>query len=218
MELKKTRKPLLRFAAALLIVPIFLMLLGGCEQIFTYSPLTWAQRDPSNLPIEQRIAYAEAALSGGDAATLKAAYDAIKNNTDPDVQYLAAKVAVGASGLNEAVSTAFSSVDSIEDLNPDEILDSIDSTWITNAETSLLSAHINGAHIAAEDYLTVTAMLLIKDAKANGNTFEDLGVFDLTDPANADSGGTDIQKAAFFFQESGYSADNMDSLIGLIGG
>jgi hypothetical protein len=130
-------------------------------------------------------------------------------------------VAVGASGINEAIKTALASAADIDSLNVDTVLDGIDSTWIANAEVSLLAAITGGEDILPEDNITMAAMLIVKDAKFNSNTFTPLGPapdFDLSDPANANSTGTDLQKAAFYLQESGYSTDDMDDLLTLAGG
>ena len=55
-------------------------MLTGCEAIFTYSPFSFLQRDPANLPLEQKIAWAEAALSSGDREAMEKAYKALKDD------------------------------------------------------------------------------------------------------------------------------------------
>ena len=76
-----------------------LLLLGGCEAIFTYSPFSGLQRDPSALSPEQRLTYAEDALASGDLAAMQKALDAIKNDTSTDAVYTSAKLEVELSGL-----------------------------------------------------------------------------------------------------------------------
>ena len=90
---KMSRKVFVPILLAIILVPF---MYSSCEQVFTYSPLEWAQRDPSNLPEDQRIAYAEFALGSGDTEKLRDAYDAIKDIDDPDVQYLASQEAESA--------------------------------------------------------------------------------------------------------------------------
>ncbi|MDZ7794027.1 MAG: hypothetical protein U5P10_10165 [Spirochaetia bacterium] len=81
-----------------LLIVILPILLISCEQMFTYSIFEWAQRDPSNLSEAQQISYAKSILGSGDKDAMADAYEAIKDNTDPEVQLLASKLAVGASG------------------------------------------------------------------------------------------------------------------------
>jgi hypothetical protein len=85
--------------------------LGGCQAIFTYSPVAALQRPPSSLTAEQRVTYAENALASGDAATMKAAYDAIKNDTGDTAQYLAAQLGFEASGVPSLLFDALTSGD-----------------------------------------------------------------------------------------------------------
>lgn len=187
--------------------------LVSCEQFFTSSPLEWAQRDPSNLPKDQRISYAELALGSGDTEKLRDAYEAIKDIDEPEVQYLASQVAMGASGLTETLTDALNSDD---ELDSSEILDGIDGEWLDNAETSMAAADAGNADISSEDYVTIAAAMVIKDAKDNGGNFSG-DLENELDPANADKDGDNLSKAAYYLDESGYSANDMDSLMGLAG-
>jgi hypothetical protein len=84
----------------LVVIPVaWLLLLGGCEAVFTYSPFTGLQRDPSNFTPEQRLSYAEDALASGDLGAMQAALDAIKADTSHAAVYTSAKLEIELSGL-----------------------------------------------------------------------------------------------------------------------
>jgi hypothetical protein len=76
-----------------------LLLLDGCEAIFTFSPFTGLQRDPSSLTPEQRLTYAQDALASGDLSAMQDALDAIKNDTSHPAVYTSAKLEIELSGL-----------------------------------------------------------------------------------------------------------------------
>src|SRR6056297_3393892 len=118
-------KKILKGTLLIVILPILLI---SCEQMFTYSMFEWAQRDPSNLSDDQQISYAKSVLGSGDKEAMADAYEAIKDNTDPEVQLLASKLAVGASGLNEAVEAAISDFESGSTSSIGPYIDSLDQT------------------------------------------------------------------------------------------
>jgi hypothetical protein len=72
---------------------------GGCQAMFTYSPLSGLQRPPSSMTPAQRLTYAQDALASGDTAAMKSAYDAIKNDTSAGAQYTAAQLGIELSGV-----------------------------------------------------------------------------------------------------------------------
>ncbi|MFW5685195.1 MAG: hypothetical protein ACOC0O_00935, partial [Spirochaetota bacterium] len=93
-----TTKPIaksLRVASILLV----LALVAGCESVFTTSPLSFLQRDPSQLSAGQRVTYGHDALASGDADKMADAFDALKDSDDPETQLLAAELAVASTGL-----------------------------------------------------------------------------------------------------------------------
>lgn len=203
-RVKLYKNGIIFFGAAALALPL---LFAGCEEFFTTSPLSWAQRDPSNLSTEQQIAYAEFALGSGDTQKLKDAYNAIKDSDDPEVQYLASQVAIGASGFDDALDLALSG----ETVTEQDIMDSLDGDWLNNSITSFDSAVAGGAEVASEDYLATSAAILVNSVK--DGTFANLeaAVNDLnTDPPT----DPDIVKAKEYIEASGYTTSDMDDLIG----
>lgn len=199
---------------------IFLILLTlvtvSCEQIFTYSPVTFAQRDPADLPDAQKVAYAQNILgSGASQEDLTAAYEAIADSSDPEVQLLASQVAVAASGINEAAATILESIDTIDDTTLEGILDTIDNDMLSNAIDSMDAAQADSStkeNISSEDYLiTAAAILLSEDLDLSETTFDNIDGFLSGTPTNNDSDPE--EKAAYYLLEAGYTADDLDSLL-----
>ena len=81
--MKCRQTPLALLCAAVLVF-------GGCQAIFTYSPLTGLQTPPSSMTPAQRLTYAQDALASGDQSAMLKAYDAIKNDTGAQSQYITA--------------------------------------------------------------------------------------------------------------------------------
>lgn len=211
-------KKILKGMLIIVILPIVLI---SCEQMFTHSLFEWAQRDPSNLSEAQQISYAKSVLGSGDQQAMADAYEAIKDNTDPEVQLLASKLAVGASGLNEAVEAAIADIDKIEDGTKtiDEYLGTIDESMLLAAVNSMATASQNAStaeNITSEEYLTAAAASLIYAVNSGTVVDFDAGktAIDGATASNSDSADWD-QKAAYFLQESGYDSTDLDSLVNL---
>ena len=85
---------------------LVLMVLAGCQNIFTYTPLKGLQRDPSTLSSEQRLVYAQDALASGDRNAMLAAYNAIKTDTSPDAVHLTAELGIELSAVPALVNDA----------------------------------------------------------------------------------------------------------------
>ncbi|WP_020611544.1 hypothetical protein [Sediminispirochaeta bajacaliforniensis] len=209
----------------LLYIVALALLLAGCEQMFTYSPLSWAARDPSKLSDDQQVAYAQMALSSGDAETLQKAYDAIADNSDPDVQLLASQVALGASGLNEAVENIVDELDAgidEADIDAGDILGSLDQTYLQAAGTSLAAAEAGGADISDTDYLLAAASLVLSEAITGGGTQSDLeDVIDTIDtlpstPSSYSASQSDAENAAYFLSQASMDIDDIDSLLDML--
>ena len=149
----------------------------SCQQIFTYSALEWAQRDPSNLPPAQQIAYAESILSSGDTAAMADAYAVIDDlvTADPgnvDLQLLAADLAIGGSGITDAIANL-----DLENLDTsvETILASIDLTLVAASADHIVAAEaIDPSAISADQYLNTGLILLAKAADEAGG-FSNLG-------------------------------------------
>ena len=168
-------------AKTLLLGTVTLLLLAGCEQFFTNNLFSGLQRDPSKLPFEQQVAYAESALNSGDKDAMADAYDALsdslddRNNKDADLNSLAAELAIGASGLTDtvpeladaAINGDFSSQTDLENAL-DDVLGDVDYTYIDEAESQLSLIQANGGEVSEEQYVFVAAGLLMKEADTQG--------------------------------------------------
>ncbi len=101
--MRKSTSRVLRVCAAAIAA---VLVLGGCQAIFTYSPVQALQRDPSTLTAAERLTYAENALASGNKDTMKIAYNAIKNDPGTAAQYTAAQLGIEASGVPSLILTA----------------------------------------------------------------------------------------------------------------
>lgn len=212
----KTKNSTGRLLKGVLYTVLLAVLLGSCEQIFTYSPLSWAQRDPADLPDAQKIAYAENILGSGDPDAMADAYEAIKDSSDPDVQYLASQLAIGASGLNEAATEILESLDTIDETTLQSILDEVDDDMLLGAIAAMDAAEADSStkeNITAEDYLvTAAAILLAADVDVTDPAiYTDPGYFG---DATADKDSTDpYDKALYYLDEAGYTAEDLEDIL-----
>jgi hypothetical protein len=157
-------------AKVVLIAAIALTLLSGCDAIFTYSALSGLQRDPADMPLDQRVKYAEDALASGDEDAIADAYDAIKDDaagsTDGDLQLLAGELALELSGINDAyddlVNIDFGDVSGTEAL-VQNIVDGLDAGLVTDAAGFYQDAADNGGSLSGTDYL-LGAMAMVAEA------------------------------------------------------
>ena len=186
---------------------LFLGILFSCQQIFTYSPVSWAQRDPSKLPLEQKIAYAEEALASGDPTAVEAAYNALKDSTDPDTLALVSQLAVSASGLDDAIAEVVSTMS----FDP-AVIDNIDSTWLADAEAAMLAADTGGASITPEEYLTIAAAIVVIDAKTNHGG--DITQVTFSGTANQTS-ASENERALYYATQAGYTQADLESMFSL---
>ena len=94
-------KRIAHFMTGALVFSVLIVLIG-CQAVFTFSPVSFLQRDPSKLSLDQKKTYAEDALASGDSDAMLAAYNAIKDDatgsTDGELNLLAAKLAMELSG------------------------------------------------------------------------------------------------------------------------
>ncbi len=80
--------------------PLAGLLLAGCEQVFTFSPVSSLQRPVSSMTPGQQIAFGQDALASGDKAKMAEAYGVLSANTGSmDAQYTAARIGVELSGV-----------------------------------------------------------------------------------------------------------------------
>ena len=155
--------------------------LVSCQAVFTFSPLSFLQRDPAGLSADQQVGFAEEALASGDADALRAAYDALvvtaATSTDPDVQYTAAQLALELSGVSDVFTSLLGRLGGG---GGDDALataatayESIDVSLLSAAADYLDAAESGGADLTATDYFVGGVGLIIAGAEGE-DPFADL--------------------------------------------
>jgi hypothetical protein len=110
--MKTERRNPVRLVAVLLATG--LLMLAGCEAVFTFSPFTALQRKPADLTPEQRVTYAQDALASGDPAAMQTALEAIKDDTSIAAVYISAQLEIELSGLPTLMASAVGNMDDPE--------------------------------------------------------------------------------------------------------
>ncbi len=157
-----------------ILVLLLLLLFAGCQAIFTYSPLSFLQRDPANLPLDQKIVWAENALASGDPEAMATAYDVIKNESGVD--YLAANLALELSGVPQLLFEVMEgdvAIDSEADL--DIFLLQVDEDYIVAAGGHYNDTLANDPDsLTGTDYILGAASILFKASKDTGTDIDNL--------------------------------------------
>jgi hypothetical protein len=188
---------------------ITILIYTSCQQIFTYSALEWAQRDPSDLPPAQQISYAESILSSGDTDAMADAYAVIDDllDDDPnnvDLQLLAADLAIGGSGITDAIADLdLDNLDtSVEDILANLDLDLVDAA----ADHVILAEGIDATAISTEQYLNTGLILLARAVEEVAGDFTTLNGINLDAPLETGE-ATLIQAEDFISKGGGNIAD-----------
>lgn len=188
--------------ASVLILILFTMILAaGCEAFFTFNVFSGLQRDPASLPLEQQVKYAEEALASGDIAAMQAAFpliaaQAADNPDDPELQLLAADLAIGASGINDLIADFDPDTATAADLN--EALSSVDTTVLGQVEGYVAAAEAAGGVPSEAQYANAAASIVVQEANEAGG-FENIDWDPATNPDIGDAltyagnAGIDIQ-------------------------
>ena len=176
-----THRTLFRFSwnPILPAVAAAVLVLAGCQAMFTYSPLSSFQRPPSSLTPAQRITYAQDALASGNTASMKAAYDAIKNDTSADAQYLAAQLGIELSGVPDVllkiasdpttVTTELNGISSFIAAN------NLDPSYMVFAASQLAEAQAGGITLTETDMAMGAMGILLAGAQGAGWDITTLG-------------------------------------------
>lgn len=173
-----------RSASILAVTGVALLaLLAGCQAVFTYSPLSFLQRDPANLPPDQQVSWAEQALASGDPQAMAQAYELVKD--DPDQAYLAASLAAELSGVTQALADAIADLDTI--LGMDEaalqtylegFIASLDVTYAEEA-ADLFNAAIPTGELTGTDVIVGALCYAFEAAVVNGNDITTANLSDM---------------------------------------
>ena len=176
-----------------------LVLFASCQAVFTFSPFSALQRDPSKLSADQQVAWAEDALASGDTAAMAEAYALIAAmlESDPDnaeLNLLAVDLAIGGSGLADLLTS----------IDPEGGIDSLDAS-LSGLNYEMLGAiddHIaaasgQGAAVSQSQYVNASAAIVATEANSAGG-FDNIDWDNPSDNLNtaldyAELGGIDIE-------------------------
>ncbi len=183
-------------------IGILFVLIASCQQMFTYSPVSWAQRDPSTLSDDQKITYAEDVLSSGDTKTIAEAYDLINdlvtaNPDDVQLQLLAADLALGGSGIADTIENI--DLDTLDSGSIEDILSGIDLDLVSASADHVIAAEaLDPSAISDVQYLNTGLILLAKAADEAVGGFPSLSTITSTD-----AGWTTLVQADDFITKGG---------------
>jgi len=199
----------------LIVLVITIFILTGCEDLFTTSVFESLAASPSDMTDAQLETYAESVLSSGDSGAMVAVLDAIEDSLttttaadDPELYLLATDLALGASGLTDALVEVVPDV-LAGDIEMDEtyytdLLESFDQELISDS-VSTFEDVFDAA--AADDTIVITesqytnaavaqALVLIDEAEGSMDIFENPTVEQEEDVQNvldwAEAGGVDL--------------------------
>lgn len=172
---------------------------SSCQAVFTFSPFSAFQRDPANLSEEQQKVWAESVLASGDAASMAEAYAIIAalladNPNDPELNLLAANLAIGGSGLGSLL-TALDTSGGTGTL--DAALGTLDYELLGGVAAHVTAAAENGGAVSESQYVNAAAAIVMVEANDEGG----LDNIDWDNPTAelqtaldfAELGGVDIQ-------------------------
>ncbi len=196
--------------AVILLFLTALLFLSGCQELFTTSLMEGLQRDPSNLPPEQQVSYAESALASGDTAAMADIYDEIVDlaASDPELYLLAADLAMGASGIVDVVDDAITDPSSFTYTTD---LTDVDMTMLGYVADNVIAAEAAGlaAEISEEQYVAAAGAEILQYLEVNG----DLSGVDWTNATTAAASGSEIANAYNFLTSAGYDPSTFGDIF-----
>ena len=171
---------------------ILLLFMWGCQAIFTYSPLSLLQRDPSTLSAGAQKTYAEDALASGDSEAIAKAYSSITtlladNPDDPELNLLAAKLGVEVSGVPKLIDQIVQGELDLSDPTALSVVSDfinssgVDPSVMVQAGEYYKAADANGGELSSTDYIMGSLGILLsaaEDASGSTNDFSSLGTPD----------------------------------------
>ncbi|MFP4382786.1 MAG: hypothetical protein ACLFST_09975 [Spirochaetia bacterium] len=199
-------------AVIIRVLPLFLLVvLSGCEQVFTFSPLSGLKRDPANLSDDQKREYAKDALESSDDEAAKEAFELLKDSEDPEDQSLAVDLAIEASGVTDAILTLLTETDSSD---PDALLETVNASLedldldILSESADILTAlgDAEGGEPTVEQYVLTGAGLVLLAAQDAG------GVENLTGDSAQEQQAEELLTDAQELYEAGGDTGGLESL------
>ena len=189
---------------------VSILLVAGCQAVFTYSPFSFLQRDISTRPPAEQVARAREALGSGDKDQMADAYEVVvkllETSDDPELYLLAADLAFGASGMTEVFTQALQDLDTISESSSEDlerVLDSLDPKLISEGVDYVRAAEKAGAEVSDTQYV-IAGVALLTSAVDQAGGFDKVG--DLTE---GEDGYQEFQDAKAFL-EAGGASDLLD--------
>lgn len=181
-------------------------LMVGCQAVFTFSPLSGLQRDPANLSPEGKISYAQDLLATGSQAEMAEMYTLIDelsqdNPNDPSLHLLAADLALGATGVNEAVEDFLSGGGDVGSATED-IVGDLDMGMVAAAADHVIDAENLGGEISQQQYLN-TGVILLGKAHDEANPVPGVAFSDLDTLTSGQNGYDTYIQAKDFIEKGG---------------
>ncbi len=147
------------------VLAVAVTVLGACQAMFTYSPLSGLQRPPSSMTPAQRLTYAQDALASGNTGDMKAAYDAIRNDSGAQAQYLTAQLGIELSGVPDLLLQVASDTSTLTTQLNDTAgfisSHNLDPNYMVAAAGQFTAAAAAGASLTPVDYAMGSMGLLL---------------------------------------------------------
>lgn len=201
---------------------IVALVMVSCENVFTTSPFTFLQRDPANLSAEQQIEFANDALASGDEDKMAEAYAVLKDSDDPETQLLASELALGAAGLQSAVTAALGDMSGGGDTSTvlEETLSGFtaEDFALMGEAAALIDAADDTVTPTPEQYTFAAIGLMAVAVNDNGGSTTGLDGLGPGDPGYEETQQAEafLEAAATALQADGESTELLDDLLGVI--
>ena len=165
----------------LLVAPLVIALLAGCDVIFTWSPVSGLRGEPTP----------EEALASGDKEAMAEAYASIRDEafstTDGDLELLAAQLALELSGLPDVMTDLLAGdIDFADGLTPEneaalnDLIAALDASYVSDAAALYPEADGDGGDLDATDYLMGALAVLADVTVAEGGDVSDVSAGEVT--------------------------------------
>ncbi len=151
------------------------LLFGGCQAIFTYSPLSGLQQSPSDMTPAQRLTYAQDALASGDQSAMLKAYNAIKNDTGAQSQYITAQLGIELSGVPTVLRaiaadpTMTNTTNQLNNISAFIAANNLSPAYMVAAYVQFNAAQAAGATLTTMDIAMASMGLVLGDVPAAKN-------------------------------------------------
>ena len=143
---------------AVLTLAVIVAALASCQQVFTYSPLSFLQTPMSSLTPDQQLSLGQSALSSTDPKVKQAAYNALKNTQTQQAQYLAGQLGVQLSGVSVQLLAGVASGSITLPTDPSSLAtfiaqNNLNPSALESAAQNLQYAQTLGQTLNADDFL-----------------------------------------------------------------